>query len=131
MTDWMGYVYQQQAEPTNFIGVPLTISVVDSNGNNRVIGTATTDATGSYSLSWTPNIPGKYIVAATFAGTNGYCPSSAETTMIVSAPVSTVSPQPVTAQPPTEMYIAAVAVAIIIAIAIVGVVTVMILRKRP
>jgi len=131
MTDWMGYVYQQQAEPTNFIGVPLTISVVDSNGNNRVIGTATTDATGSYSLSWTPNIPGKYIVAATFAGTNGYCPSSAETTMVVSAPGSTVSPQPVTAQPPTEMYIAAVAVAIIIAIAIVGVVTVMILRKRP
>ncbi len=33
MSEWMGYVYQQQPEPTNFTGVPVTIAVTDSNGN--------------------------------------------------------------------------------------------------
>ena len=43
----MGYVYQQQPLPNNFTGVPVTIDVMDSNGNYRNIGTATTDATGT------------------------------------------------------------------------------------
>ena len=79
MNDWMGYVYQQQPFPTNFTGVPVNINVIDSNGNYRTIGTATTDAAGTYSLTWTPDIPGNYTVIATFAGTNAYWPSSAET----------------------------------------------------
>ncbi len=52
MKDWMGYIYQQQVKPTNFTGVPVTLSVVDSNGNYRVIGSATTDTTGHYSYVW-------------------------------------------------------------------------------
>ncbi len=72
MGQWMSYVYQQQAQPTNFTGVPVAISVLDSNGNYRGIGTATTDESGSYSLTWTPDIPGNFTVYATFAGTNGY-----------------------------------------------------------
>ena len=79
MREWMGFVYQQQAEPTNFTGVPVTINVLDSNGNSRTIGTATTDASGSYSLTWVPDIPGNYTVYANFLGTNGYYPSSSET----------------------------------------------------
>ena len=78
MSYWMGYVYQQKPLPTNFIGVEVTLSVVDANGNYRTIGTTTTDARGFYSLHWTPDITGKYSVTATFAGTNGYWPSSAE-----------------------------------------------------
>ena len=66
MKDWMGYVYQQKPIPTNFTGVPVTIDVVDSNGNYRNIGTATTDATGMYSFTWTPDISGNYTVIATF-----------------------------------------------------------------
>ena len=77
----MSYVYQQQPFPTNFNGVPVQISVLDSNGNYRPIGTATTDASGIYSLTWTPNIAGNYTVIATFAGTNGYWQSSAETSL--------------------------------------------------
>ncbi len=50
MKDWMGYVYQQKPLPTNFTGVSVTVDVIDSNGNYRNIGTATTDATGMYSL---------------------------------------------------------------------------------
>ena len=63
---------------------------LDSNGNYRTIGTATTDASGTYSLTWTPDIPGNYTVIATFAGTNGYWPSSAETAFnVMQAPAAT------------------------------------------
>ena len=89
----MGYVYQQKPLPTNFTGVDVTINVLDSNGNFRPIGTATTDAKGLYSLTWIPDIPGDFKVIATFAGTNGYWPSSAETTFnIVEASPATPAP---------------------------------------
>ena len=57
---WMEYVYMQKPEPTNVIGVPVTLSVIDSNGNQRQIGTATTDASGTFALTWTPDIPGNF-----------------------------------------------------------------------
>jgi hypothetical protein len=77
MKDWMGYVYQQKPLPSNFTGVDVTINVVDSNGNYRTIGTATTDAKGQYAFSWMPDITGNYKVYAIFSGTNGYWGSSA------------------------------------------------------
>ena len=131
ITNWMGYVYQQQPMPTNFTGVTVQLYVLDSNGNYRPIGTATTDATGSYSLTWTPDIPGNYTVTATFAGTNGYWPSYSETSFAVDPAAPTASPYPVVNLPPTEMYIAAAAAAIIIAIAIGFAITILMLRKRP
>jgi hypothetical protein len=131
MCAWMGYVYQQQPEPTNFTGVPVTINVVDANGNYRTIGTATTDATGTFSLTWTPDIPGSYTVTANFVGTNGYWQSSAETHFTVMQAAPTASPYPVVNLPPTEMYITAATAAIIIAIAIGFAITILVLRKRP
>ena len=128
---WMEYVYMQFPRPTNATGVPVTISVLDANGNYRQIGTATSDSSGSYSLQWAPDIPGKYTVMATFTGSNSYWPSSAETAFAVDPAAATASPYPVTVLPPTEMYIAAAAIAIIIAIAIAVVIIVMVLRKRP
>ena len=130
MTEWMGYVYQQKPLPTNFTGVEVTINVVDSNGNHRTIGTATTDANGYYSLKWIPDISGKYNVFATFAGTNGYWPSQEETSFAVDSAGATALPVPVIAQPPTEMYIAIAAVAMIIAIAIVGALILIAIKKR-
>ncbi len=133
MKDWMGYVYQQQPLPTNFTGVPVTISVLDSNNNFRKIGTAATDATGMYTLTWTPDIPGNYTVVANFVGTNGYWPSSAETSFAAISSPATPTPT-ATAQSnfatPTDVmtYIAVGVIAIIIAIAIVGI---LMLRKRP
>jgi hypothetical protein len=127
----MGYVYQQKPLPTNFTGVPVTIDVLDSNGNYRNIGTATTDATGSYSLTWTPDIPGNYTVIATFHSTNGYWGSYSETSFAVAqAPAATATPTPAPASM-TDMYVLGSAVAIIIAIAVVGVVVVLMVRKRP
>ena len=50
-----------------------------------------------YTLTWTPDIPGNFTVYANFAGTNGYWPSSAETSFAVDTPVATPTPT-VTAQ---------------------------------
>jgi hypothetical protein len=127
MKDWMGYVYQQKPLPTNFTGVTVTLEVLDSNGNYRSIGSAATDASGSYSFVWTPDIPGKYTVVATFAGTNGYWLSYSETAFdIQEAPPATPTPTPL-ALPPTETYFAVSTIAIIIAIAIA---VVLLLRKK-
>jgi hypothetical protein len=133
MKDWMGYIYQQKPLPTNFTGVTVTISVVDSNNNSRPIGTAITDSSGTYSYQWTPDITGKYTVTATFAGTNGYWPSSSETSFAVDPAAPTTAP---TSTPISNLatttdlltYLAAGVIAIIIAIAIVGV---LLLRKHP
>ncbi len=70
-------------------------------------------------------------VFATFAGTNGYWPSKAETTFNMVAPAPTPTAQPQVTFPPTEMYIVGVGVAIIVAIAIVGVVILAAVKKRP
>jgi outer membrane protein assembly factor BamB len=79
MTGWMQYVYQQASKPTDVKGVPVTISVVDANGNYRTIGTAISDASGTYSFAWSPDIAGTYTVTATFTGSASYYGSSAET----------------------------------------------------
>jgi len=132
MTPWMEYVYMQQPRPTNTIGVKVTLSVVDSNGNSREIGTTTTNAMGSYGLTWTPDISGDYLVTATFAGSESYYKSSASTyfhASEISTPAPTVVPQTNIATTADLMtYMAASVIAIIIAIAIVGL---LLLRKRP
>jgi len=129
MTAWMQYLYQQQPMPTNATGVPVSIDVVDSNGNYRNIGTTTSDTSGAFSLQWKPDITGKYTVIATFAGSESYYPSYAESSFAVdSAAAATAPPNPQTAQPPTEMYFAISTAAIIVAIAVVGI---LILRKKP
>ena len=128
---WMEYVYMQQTRPSNATGVPVTLSVIDSNGNLRDIGSATSDSTGKFNFLWTPNISGKYTIIATFAGSESYYSSYDEAFFNAAAATPSPSPYPVTVLPATEMYIAAAAVAIIIAIAIVGVLTLMAIRKRP
>jgi outer membrane protein assembly factor BamB len=130
MTDWMGYVYQQKQAPTNFTGVEVAISVVDANGNYRTIGTTTTDASGYYSIAWTPDISGKYSVYATFAGTNGYWGSSAETGFVVDAPVATATPQPTAAPSAADLYFLPATIGVIIAILVVGVVLALLTTKK-
>jgi hypothetical protein len=127
---WMEYVYMQKPKPTDATGVTVDVSVVDANGNFRSIGTATTDASGMYSLSWMPDIPGDFTVIATFAGSNSYWGSSAETsfTAMAAGPTSTTVTQTPVDLSATQMYIVGTGIAIIIAVAIVGL---LILRKRP
>jgi hypothetical protein len=130
MTQFMEAVYQQQPMPTNVTGVPVTISVLDSNGNQYNIGTTTTNAMGVYGLTWTPTIPGNFTVYANFAGTQSYYGSSASACFYASeAPAATPAPT----SPPASMadlYLVPGIVGIIIAIAVVGAVLVLMLRKR-
>ena len=133
MKDWMGYIYQQKPLPTNFAGVPVTIDVLDSNGNYRNIGTAISTSSGTYSLSWVPDIPGSYTVIATFHGNNAYFGSYSQTAFNAMEAHPTTAP---TAAPPSNlatttdllMYLAIGVIAIIIAIAIVGL---LLYRKHP
>jgi hypothetical protein len=132
MREWMGYVYQQQGKPSNFTGVPVTINVLDSNGNYRTIGTATTDATGSYSLTWTPDIPGNFTVFANFEGTNGYWPSSSETTFnMMNAPAATATPTPTPTSVADMYFVPAIAGLFVVIIVGLAVLALLMLRKRP
>ena len=126
---WMEYIYEQQSRPTNATGVPVTVDVIDSNGNYRNIGQTTSDANGMFTLTWTPDIEGSYTVYATFAGSKSYWPSSAETSFSVDAAPPTPSPYPVTTLPPTETYILGIGIAIILAIAIATLVIIRSVKK--
>jgi outer membrane protein assembly factor BamB len=133
MTQFMEAVYEQQPMPTNVTGVPVTLSVTDSNHNTYVIGTTTTDASGTYSLTWTPIITGNFTVTATFAGTQSYYGSSAETHFYASAPAPTASPYPspvsgLASTGSLELGIAAVIIVIVIIGIVLAILTV---RKRP
>ncbi|TFH24074.1 hypothetical protein E4G67_02405 [Candidatus Bathyarchaeota archaeon] len=128
---WMEYVYMQKPRQTDATGVPITLSVVDSNGNYRDIGQVTSDADGFYSLNWTPDIEGKYTVYASFGGSESYWPSHAVTAFAVDPTAATPIPMQEVAVPPTDMYILSGVAAIIIAIAIVGIALLIAIKKRP
>ena len=124
---WMEYVYMQMPRPTNATGVPVSIDIVDSNGNYRNIGITTSDASGMFTFTWAPDIQGSYTVYASFGGSESYYPSYAESSFAVSGPAATPAPYPLTILPPTEMYVIGTGIAVIFAIAIVGI---LLLRKK-
>jgi outer membrane protein assembly factor BamB len=130
MTEWMGYVYQQKPHPTNSTGVVVILTVTDANNNTREIGRTTTDASGTYSFQYTPDIPGKYTILAQFDGTNGYWPSAAETAFAVDPAAEPTPPVQIPAEQ-SGTYVMYAAIAIIITIVIVGAVIILVLRKRP
>ena len=101
MSEWMKYLYMQFPKPTNATGVEVTLSVLDANDNFREIGKTTTDSSGTFSYMWKPDIPGKYIVYADFAGSESYWPSSAETAIGVDE-APTVTPSDDTTNVPTS-----------------------------
>jgi hypothetical protein len=129
--EWMKYVYIQFPRPTNATGVEVTLSVLDSNGNFREIGKAISDSDGFFSYDWIPDIPGKFTVVASFAGSESYYPSQAETAFTVDAAAeATPGPTP-TPVSMSEMYFLPSVAGIIVAVAVVGAVLVLMLRKRP
>jgi len=116
--DWMEYLYQQRPCPANAKGVNVTLDALDPNNNFVHIGTVTSDMSGMFSHMFTPEVPGKYTIIATFAGSEAYSASYAETAIGVddapqaSPPVE--YPQPID---PT-WTIVGMGIAIIIAIAV-------------
>jgi hypothetical protein len=130
MTEWMSYIYQQQPLPSDFTGVEVTLSVLDSNNNCYEIGTATTDADGFFHYTWDPIISGDFTVYASFEGNNGYWPSRAVTSFtVMETPEATPPPTP-TPAPMTDTYVLGTGITAIIAIVIIGLVIILMLRKR-
>ena len=129
---WMEYVYMQKPRPMDTVGVPVTISVVDANGNYRDIGTATSNSDGFYAMNWMPDIEGQYTVYASFAGSESYWPSHAVTSFAVDPAPATPSPTEAPLSSMADAYFVPAVAGIIIAIAIVGIVlALLLLRKRP
>ncbi len=122
----------QKGKPNNTTGVDVTLSVIDSNGNYREIGTTNDNADGFFSYDWMPDIEGKYTVYAAFR-VLVFWPSHSVTAFNVDPAITTPAPTSATqtnlaTTTDVMMFLAVGVVAIIIAIAIA---TVLLLRKRP
>ena len=128
--EWMKHVYAQFAKPSDIVGVDVTISVIDPNTNCYEVGTATSDASGTFCCEFTPPVPGLYTVIATFEGSASYYGSYAETYLKVEqAPAATVVPTAPPA-PMTDTYVLGLGTAAIIAIVVVGMLLLLMLRRR-
>ncbi len=106
--------------------------MIDSNGNFRNIGKVTSDITGSYGYTWQPDIAGQYQLIATFAGSESYGSSRAQTYFsAVDVPQATPTSQPVQVDMATQadlmLYVGASTIAIVLAIAVTGM---LMIRKR-
>lgn len=132
MDEWMQYLYMDFPKPSNATGVSVLLSAIDPNGNYIEIGTTTSDTNGIFSYRWVPpsDIPGKYTVIASFAGSKSYWPSTATTALSVDEAQATVAPT-TTAVSPVEAYFLPAVAAIIIAIVLVGAVLAIMVKKRP
>jgi len=132
MSEWMLYVYKQFPMPMDTVGVPVTIDVMDANGNYRNIGTTVSDASGVFNFDWMPDIPGKYTVIATFAGSDSYYASYAQTAFVVNEVAATTpAPTEQPSQSASDMLFVPAVAGIITAIAVGFAVTILVLRKRP
>ena len=131
MTNFMEAVYMQQPMPINTTGVPVSISVLDSNGNFREIGHTTSDGSGMYTLTWTPDIPGDYTVVASFAGSEAYYSSSAETSFTVGLPNPTTAPTLTSVPSMADQYFVPAIAGLFVFMAIIGIAIIIVIRKRP
>jgi hypothetical protein len=126
---WMDYMVTKTAvKPADATGVTVLLQTLDPNGNFYDIGTVTSDSSGMFKLLWEPPVPGEYIIYATFAGSQSYGPSSAETAIgVKEAPAATSAPTP----PPaamTDTYVIGFGTALIIIVVIIG--AVLIFRRH-
>jgi len=130
MSAWMEYLYQQQPMPQDATGVDVVITVLDPNNNYYEVASSTSDAEGYFGAVFTPEVPGKYTVIATFEGSESYYGSVAETFVNVGeAPAATPEPTPEAASV-ADMYLLPSTIGIIIAIVVVGLLLFLMLRKR-
>jgi len=114
MSEWMLYVYKQFERPMDTTGVDIDIWAFDPNGNELHIGNTTSDASGKFAYTFTPEIDGDYEIFAYFMGSKSYYGSYAKTDMTVMAAPVIVEVE----TPPYEWYIIGAVIAIIAAIAV-------------
>jgi len=109
MSEWMEYLYMQQAKPEDAQGVTVKLTAIDPNGNYQDIGEVTADTWGNFGTSWVPPVPGEYIIMAEFEGSASYGSSSDSTYISVDpapSPAVPIEPEPTEPEPtepePTE-----------------------------
>jgi hypothetical protein len=122
MSEWMDYLYMQNAtllnNPPKPKGVSVRLSAIDPNNNVIDIGTVTSDSGGMFKKLWTPSIEGEYTIYATFDGSNSYWGSYSETALGVVAAPAAATPEPPQAPPDYTALMYGILVAVIIAIVI-------------
>ena len=128
-TGWMEYVYMQKPRPTDIVGVPIVISVVDANGNYREIGT-TVSTDGFFSLNWKPDIEGQYTVYASFGGSESYWPAHAITAFAVDPAAPTATPAPTTLASMVDIYFVPAIAGLFVLIIVVAIVMILLLLKK-
>jgi outer membrane protein assembly factor BamB len=130
MSEWMLYVYKQFERPADVMGVEVVVSVVDPNNNSYEVGRTTSDASGFFTMSFVPEVPGDYLVIGSFEGSGAYYGSYAETSLTVEeAPTATPEPTP-TPAPMTDTYVLGLGAGAIIAIVVIGLILILMMRKR-
>ncbi len=131
MSPWMEYVYMQQTYPADAVGVEVVLSVLDPNNNYYEVGRTTSDASGGYKLMFTPEVPGEYTVIASFAGSESYWKSTAQTYLgVLDAPEATPEPTQAPASLADQYMLPGIGI-IVAAIAAVGIAIIaLMLRKK-
>jgi len=130
MSEWMKYVYMQFPRPSNVQGVEVSLYTIDPNNNYIVIGNATSDEYGAFSFQWTPEVPGKYTIYAKFLGSSSYYGSIAETSIAVDAITATPTESTENVISVADAYFLPAVAGLFIAIVILGLLMVILLRKR-
>jgi hypothetical protein len=132
MSEWMLYVYKQFQQPSNILGVPVSIDAVDPNNNYVHLGDTTTDSSGNFKLVCTPPNNGTYTIYATFAGSKAYYGSYAEAALAVQNPPAeeVVIPPPAEQPSIVEQYFALAVAGIIVAIIVSVAVAVLVLSRK-
>ena len=130
MATWMEYLHMQKPKPTDAKGVTVTLTAIDPNQNFIDIGTATSDLNGNFGFNWAPEVPGLYQIVATFEGSESYGSSTASAYLTAVAEPPATAP-PATSQPSmADLYLIPSVSGIIVAIVVVGVILMLMLRRR-
>jgi hypothetical protein len=133
MSSWMAYLYQQQPEPMDATGVPVTLTYIDPNNNTYTMGQTTSDITGQFTYNFTPTVTGTYTIIATFAGSNSYYGSTAETHLYIGRAETTsiITPTPTPTSVANAYFVPAIAGIFVLMIIGFAVLAILALRKKP
>jgi hypothetical protein len=123
-SEWMLYVYKAMQPSHDITGIDISVYAYDTATEEVIpIGTAQSDSSGRYAITWTPTKAGTYDVYAYFEGTGAFYGDTAKSeTAVFDAPV-TPPPEPT---PPYEWYIIAAAIIVIV----VNLIVALLLRKK-
>ena len=115
MSDWMLYVYNQFNRPVP-TGVTVKLEAVNPNGGYEYLGSTTTDAYGNWAFGFCPDKAGRYMIVASFEGSEAYYGSTQTSYLTVADSVTQDLSGVETSVSNLTTYILAILVIVIIAL---------------